>query len=482
MLRLLLMSMMAYGAFAGSAFSYDGADAQSKRRRAPVNKLTSEDDALNTAQRRRLVATTRDLQRNFSIAAWAIRKHLDFVTNFSFASNNAEHVIAEGSEAEQQAKSALDDEIEAIIEEASEPKNCDAAGRHDLSSMVRLGEARATVDGDVLFVRLADGTMQAIEGDRCRSPGGEGRDVKHGVRVDGRGRAIAYAIHTRDGSSFQFERWVPAGNVFHRGYFDRFDQVRGISPMAPALNTLRDLYEGFDLALAKAKIAQLFGLITKRGGLDALGNPTATEINGRTEYSVDLGKGPFHLDLDPGDDAQFLEARTPSTEFQNYSELMIAVSLLSLDLPWNFYKVDATNFFGSRAALNLYLQSVKPKRAANQRLLNQWTRWQLELAILDGRLRLPSGLTIDDLRWSWTPDGLPWWNPSQEADGAIKSIAAGLDNPQRIAQETGTNAFENVDKIAEIQAYARRKGVKLSYAPQPAITIQTGQPSQEGAE
>src|SRR5690606_14912417 len=155
-------------------------------------------------------------------------------------------------------------------------------------------------------------------------------------------------------------------------------------------------------------------------------------------------------------------------EFQSYSELMIAVSLLSLDLPWNFYKVDATNFFGSRAALNLYLQSVKPKRAANQRLLNQWTRWQLELALLDGRLRLPAGLTIDDLRWSWVPDGLPWWNPSQEADGALKSIAAGLDNPQRIAQETGTNAFENVDKIAELQAYGQPKGVTLSFAPKPA--------------
>lgn len=81
-------------------------------------------------------------------------------------------------------------------------------------------------------------------------------------------------------------------------------------------------------------------------------------------------------------------------------------------------------------------------------------------------------MTVDDLRFGWTPDGLPWWNPSQEADGALKSMGAGLDNPQRICLETGTNFFDNVDRIAEAQAYAASRGVDLSFALAGGITIQ----------
>lgn len=458
---------------------YDGA-ADTKARRAPTATIKSEDDTLPPGKRRKLQANASDIQRNFEIAAWAIRKHLDFVTDFSFSSNNAESVLDAASSPEQQAgqqeSSQLDDDIEGLIAEAAVPERCDAAGRHDLLTLLRLTEARATVCGDHALLALTDGTLQSLESDRIRDPkekAPEGVKVVHGVQVDARGRAIAYAVHSRKtGGGYEFERWVPAAHVMLRGYFDRSDQVRGISPMAPSLNRLRDLYEGFNYALAKAKIAQLFGFKITRKGDGDFGNLTNDGTEGKPNYSIDLGAGPWMLDLEPGDDADIMETATPSGEFQSYSEMMIAISLLAVDLPWNFYKVDATNFFGSRAALNLYLKSVKPKRRANVAILNRWTRGQVQRSILSGRLRLPRSMTIDDLRWSWTPDGLPWWNPSQEADGALKSIGAGLDNPQRICLETGTNFFENVDRIAEAQAYAEAKGVQLSFAVAGGITIQ----------
>lgn len=460
-------------------FSYDAAET-TKMRKTPSAAIKHEDEHLNPAKRKKLLANANDIQRNFEIAAWAIRKHLDFVTSFSFASNNAESAIAVDADpariAEQQMKSQLDDDIEGIIEEASAAARCDTAGRHDLSTLLRLGEARATVTGDHALLELADGTIQSIESDRIRDSHGErpaGARVWHGVHVDDRGRSVAYAVHSRtSGGGYNFERWVPASNVMFRGYYDRTDQVRGISPMAPALNRLRDVYEGFNFALAKAKLAQLFGFKISRNGDDAIGNVTNDGTDDSPDYTVDLGAGPWMLDMEPGDDAEIMESANPSNEFQVYTEMMIAVALLSLDLPWNFFKVDATNFFGSRAALNLYMQSVKPKRRATVTILRRWTRRQLRLAILSGRLRLPRSMTVDDLRFGWTPDGLPWWNPSQEADGALKSMGAGLDNPQRICLETGTNFFDNVDRIAEAQAYAASRGVDLSFALAGGITIQ----------
>ena len=466
------------GAVAATQFNYDAAD-DSQRRRNIVSTIKSEDDVLNGSKRRKLQANASDIQRNFEIAAWAVRKHLDFVCAFKFSSNNAEAVMSAeataGQRNEQAAQSMLDQDVEGIVREASAAERCDAAGRHDLDALLRLTEARATVAGDHALIDISDGTMQSIESDRIRSSNEtRGRNgTVHGVHIDRRGRAIAYAVHSRTSSGgYKFERWVPARNLHLRGYFERSDQVRGISPMAPSLNRLRDVYEGFDYALAKAKISQIFGIKVQRNAEDSLGNVDNDGDSDRPDYSVDLGAGAFMLDMEPGDDASIIESTTPSTQFQTYSEMMIAIALLSLDLPWNFYKVDATNFFGSRAALNLYLKSVKPKRSANRTLLSRWTLRQLQLAILQGRLRLPRSMNLKTLRWAWTPEGLPWWNPSQEADGALKSIGAALDNPQRICLETGTNFFENVDRIAEAQNYAETKGVTLSFGVSPGLTIQ----------
>lgn len=445
-------------------FGYD-ATASSPRRTAPRSvAMQHEDDVLDATNRKRLLAATRDVHRNFALAGWALRKHLDFVSTFSFSSRLAE---TDPSQA------GLDDQIEALIARHSEPEMCDAAGTHSLRDLVRITEACATLHGDHFWLLLDDGRVQQIESDRVRWDTLRRRSdemIFHGVRVDSAGRPIAYAIHRRlAGGLYEFERWVPSENVAVRGYYDRADQVRGISPLAPALNTLRDLYEGFDYALGKLKIAQLLGIVTKRQDDSALVTPkaytNASEEGEETErYQIDLGTGIWHLDLEPGDDVQLMHANVPGDAFESYTSMMMSLVLLALDLPWNFYKVDATNFFGSRAALNLYLMSTETKRAANRRLLDRWTRWQLQRAVLSGELRLPGRLTIDDLRWQWTPRGLPWWNPVQEAEGAIRAIGAGLDSPQRVCQQTGSNVFDNIDQIAEVMDYARRKGVPLSFA------------------
>jgi len=64
-------------------FTYDAISGTGKRRQSsPL--LRSEDRELWPFQRKQLVANTRDLQRNFAIAAWMIRRHLDYVTTMTF--------------------------------------------------------------------------------------------------------------------------------------------------------------------------------------------------------------------------------------------------------------------------------------------------------------------------------------------------------------------------------------------------------------
>lgn len=460
-------------------FGYDAVESGKKRRRPSTGLLQSEDRQLPTAKRRDLVSEMRDLQRNYSLAAWAIRKHLDFVSTFGFQSKTGDR--------------HLDDRIEELMEWWGRAENFDVAARHPRARFMRLGEARAVVDGDVGVLKLRDGRLQAIEGDRIRTPwsvpaGANVRtqDLTHGVKTDAAGRALAYCVCRRGtgGRGFEFERMIPAGRLLLHGYFDRFDQVRGITPMASGYNTFQDTYEGMTYALLKAKVAQLFGLKIKRaddgmgGSLGAVTNTaddsddTAESQEEKSGYEVNFGRGPFVLDMDPGDDADFLENKTPSAEFRDFMVQVIGIALKSIDIPYCFYDEAWTNFFGSKAALALYLKSCRTKRDNLRTVLHKLTYWRLLLFVLDGVLELPADLTVPELKFEWIPDGMPWWDQSKEVAGDVAAIAAGLRTRTEIRKERyGDSWTDVIDRLADEEAYIREKKVTITT---PAINVSVG--------
>jgi len=458
-------------------FGYDATE-NKKRRRPSTGRLESEDKQLPTSKRRDLVSEMRDLQRNFSLAAWAIRKHLDFVSTFTFQSKNGDK--------------PLDDRIEELMEWWGRAANFDRAGRHPMGRFVRLAEARAVVDGDIGLMKLADGRVQAIEGDRIRTPwnlpakaGVKAEDLTHGVKTDKAGRALAYCVCRRGsgGSGFEFERMIRAGRILLHGYFDRFDQVRGITPVASGYNSIQDTYEGVTYALLKAKVAQLFGLKINLGddgtGLPGKVTNTADDSDDATEtdeekrgYEVDFGRGPFVLNLDPGDDAEFLENRTPSAEFKEFMLAVIGIGLKAIDIPYCFYDEAHTNFFGSKAALALYLKSCRTKRESLRAMLRKLIYWRLLLFVLDGQLELPAGVTVPDLKFELIPDGMPWWDQSKEVAGDVAAIGAGLRTRTEIRKERyGDDWHDVIDGLAEEEAYIREKEVTIT---QPAINVNVG--------
>ncbi len=288
-----------------------------QQRRDPGTRIQSSDALLDSQKRRRVIEGARELNRNFSVAAWAIRKHLDYVSTFTFQANTDDPVFNE--------------RLEALMNWYNRPINCDIAGRHSLRRMVRLAEMRRVLDGDVFLVKLRDGRLQAIEGDRVRSPDNRVDPMYnwvHGIKVGAGGSMNRVAVWSRslDGQ-YTFERDISAGNVIQLAYFDSFDQVRGVSPLTSAIASFQDSLEVTDYARAKAKITQLFALAITREMAD-----DDAELYG-DEYKVDLGRGPVKLELDPGDKAEFLESRHPSTEFQAFLTLSLQAALKSLDIP-----------------------------------------------------------------------------------------------------------------------------------------------------
>jgi capsid protein len=434
------------------ASGYD-AIASTGKRKAASSVLKHEDEQLKQRDRKNLIGTGRDLARNYSIVSWAVRKHLDYVTQFDF------QMKTENDE--------LNEQVEQLMREWQRPDNCDIAGRHPFPRMLRLLESRRIIDGDSFLLKRSQGSLQAIEGDLIRDPDDHAASQQNwfnGVLVNTSGRALAYGLHKRTGQGqFKFSRRLKARNVIHHACFERFDQVRGISPLAAAFNTFRDCYEGIDFNLALMKAQSLFAMIVTSSAEDGLGAATNTGSG----YDVDFGKGPIKLEMEPGEDAKFLKSDNPGGDTQNFLNLVLGMALKSLDLPFNFYDESHTNFFGSRAAWLLYDRSCHAKRADVLETLRRITVWRMQLWIQDGLLRLPPGMTINDMSFLWINKGMPWWDPAKEINGDLLAISAGLDNPYRICAERGRGDYEdNIKMIAKASAFAEEQEVAVSFAPQ----------------
>lgn len=464
------------------ALGYDAVSSTTRRKAITVN-LKTEDDVLKPADRDSLTSAARDLRRNSSLCAWLIRKHLDFVSRFSFQATSDDP--------------DFNRQLEKFVGEWTRPENFDVAGRHGVRRFMRLTEAHRVVDGDVLHVRLkASKRLQAIVGSRIRNPAQRATPTErwaNGVRITPAGRHIGYAVWTRNqGGTLQFERVVSAQNAVLHGYYDSFEQARGVSPLATAVNQLRDVYTNIDLALARARVDQLLAVAFTTepnpepafGQPDVPGNATVTDYDDdgdgntdRQEVTVDFGDGPVTLNLDPGEDVKFLQGANPSSQFQTFHESVIAIALLALDLPYTFLDVTKQNFVSGLAQLQLYKASCETKQDENRDLLRSHTLWRLAQAVLEGELALPRGMTVGDVPFEWIPAGIPWWDRSKEITGALKAIAAGLDNPQRVAREHGLEFKENVDRIAEALAYSRDKlepfGVQIRFDASPELQLVT---------
>lgn len=428
----------------------------STTRRDPGTVIKTSDSDLTDHKRRRVIAGAQDLQRNFAIAAWAIRKHLDYVATFGFQANSPD--------------AAFNQELERLIAWRSRAANLDVTGRHSLGRFLRLAEAARVVSGDVALVKFNNGQLQAIEGDRIRTPNilenyGSDQNI-HGFRVAPTGRIKSISVHRRlaDGR-YEFEREVPAANFLHLGYFDTFDQVRGVSPLASAIAPLQDQAEVMDYARAKSKVTQLFALAITRQMADS-----DDEEGQSGDYEVDFGKGPVKLELDPGDKAEFLESRHPSTEFQAFAVLCLQLALKSLDMPWSFVDESFTNYSGSRTALIQYQQSCRAKREDLIELLDRLTGWWVNQWIAEGVISLPRGVaSVGELNWQWVPAGVPWFNPEQEIQADVLAIENKIRTRSEIRKERyGDDWRDVVLKLREEEDFLRENGFNQLQAEAPA--------------
>lgn len=468
---------------------------QDKGRRQTTTKRTkSEDATLKSGDRQKLVAGARDQVRNYAILGWMLRRHVDYVSRFSPL------VGATGSD-------ELDDYLERELKRHGRRRNFDASKRHCRNQFMRIFEAMKFLDGDAAILKLAGAKFQGIEGDRIARPMSlppaiEQAVTDHGLILDDMGATAKYCVCKRKTGAptmLEYDQLVDASAVVFDGYFGRFDQTRGISPLSSALNASTDLHEAMEWTQLKIKLHALMGIqINREQQATAADGFATTEIEANdidadgvetadNQYEFNT-RGITVFDLDPGESVKPIESETPSDEFANWTDKMIRFILLAADIPYSAFNGDAASFSARIADREEYEKSAEEKREKNREVLQELYEFVLADWYANRpefrRLVQASGKTVEQIAdmIEWCAAGTPWLDKLKEVNGDAMSVASGFESRQRICKRRGTDFFKVIDELALEQEYAKERGVVLAIGSPGQSTIEQIEKDVEGDE
>lgn len=437
---------------------YDAVKQGTSRRRIHISS-EPEDSILNSGGRQSVLSQGRDAIRNFTLAGFVVRKHLQSVAWYEFRAKTG---IA-----------WLDDELKRRVEKWQRPQFCDITGRRSFAELIYLIELLRVVDGDVFILLLRNNRLQVIEGDRVRSSG-VGTDLSgpewvQGVKVNKAGKPIAYAICDRGQyGGFTLNRIVNSDNCKMLGYYQRADQIRGVSLLTPALRAISYLYDGLDLALAKLKLEQILGLKTMTDDTSGIGYSEDEDREGDIHKRAveKLGPGILHLELRQGEDAAFMESNNPSRNYQDFVEQTTRLIFAALDIPYSFYDGSKTNYYGSEGEFEQYIDSVERKQQATINLLDDiFVNWLVPnwLTDPDDPLFLPPGVSPADLygRAGWHGAGLPAWRMLRRVKELLVAVQAGFLPASEAVGDYGYDLASNLEELAKIKNRAEELGLSL---------------------
>ena len=273
---------------------------------------------------------------------------------------------------------------------------------------------------------------------------------------------------------------VPAGEVAHLALLRRPGQVRGEPWLTRALVKMHELDKYDDAQLLRQQIAALFaGFVSDDTGED-LGDEEdligGTVMDGGGVELASLEPGTMQV-LPSGKSVNWSAPPSPGDnyeEFVRHQARSVATSLGMLyeQLTGDYSQINDRTF---RAAVNEFRRRCAMWQ--HHVVVFQWCRPVLrrwaEFAVLSGRVRLPSGITVGQVaRAKWVPQGFAYIHPVQDVQSKELEVRAGFKSRNSVTSAAGDD-IEQIDaEIAADNARADKSG--LVFDTDPRKTTRSG--------
>lgn len=373
--------------------------------------------------------------------------------------------------------------------------------RFDCRGLMGRVEAQDTIlrsawrDGDLLIVKLRNGSCQIVEGERIGSGAGiaaRSTDTYvEGVHMDAAGRPIAFDVcrRVRGGGSHGFGGG-PVARVDARDCVYLVNprlrwssQTRGEPLLAASLQVFEDITEVTDATVVAARMAAMLAamIITENPGetqaamLSQMTDDESGTVAGATQAEQVWKPGSI-LHLKPGEDVKQMEPKQPGPRFDMFVSTMKRQIGAEIGLPLELLDMDfsKTNFFGTRAAMVIgWLGFGRTQGWLGRRGLSPVTLWALNNAIEDGEVPAHP----DWKKHKWVAAPMPAIDEEAMYKAKAVGVAAGLLTHKDAIEQLGGDQAEAMDQMELERKDMARRGIKNAVP-----TIVSGDPANVAPE
>lgn len=456
---------------------------QPSRRSADADILPSLD---------RLVARSRDIDRNNGVAKAGIQTIVDNVVGTGLRLSSRPNYLVLGQTKEWAIAFARD--YEALFYEWWWSTACHAGDTMTGDQITTQNIRSQLVNGDWVVLPQwigdrGDGfstKFLTVESDRLTNPNNEGNTSTRRGGIDfefATGMPLAYWFrnaHPGDYNSTGYDGWTriprktPWGRlqVLHGFDPDRPAQSRGKPLLSAVLSNFKsaDRYVNAEINAAVAN-AMVAGLIYTDLDQDAIvelfRNKEDEYLKARKEHSsIQLEAGSL-VPMFPGDKLEPFIPSRPAAQFGAFMTNVHRIIAVGLDMPYELLMKDfsETNYSSARASMLEAWRSFMRRR--------DWlgTQWMdnvnmlfMEEVVNDGRLKLPRGVDFYRYKQALTRaryigPGRGWVDPVKEATAAALRIKFNLSTLEKECAEQGDDWREVLEQVAYELKEKERLGI-----------------------
>lgn len=388
------------------------------------------------------------------------------------------NVIGSGFQIQAKGKNAkLNKELECLWRKWCKARNCDVTGNQSLNEMLRMAVVRKKVDGGILFVKryTKDGmipfSLQMVEVDELdtgfESPHEATHKVVGGIEYNEYNRPVGYWIrqYQVDGYTLAMPIYVKADDVIFYFTKKRPSQIREMSDMSPTVTRIRDVNEFITAVSVKQRIeACLSVFIKKQLPVSGIGRNGSSTTDGRTSYDGKTLTPGMIKELNAGDEVQVVNPTGQSADATSFVKLQQRLVGAGQGISYEATSRDMseTNYASARQGSiedEMTFQEEKEKILA---ILDEIYETFVISCVMSGMVQCKDFWEKKDeyLAHEWIQSPKKWIDPQKESGAMKTALSIGVKTYKQIAAENGTDWRTQIDDIAEVNEYAKSKGLE----------------------
>ena len=369
-------------------------------------------------------------------------------------------------------------ELERLWKRWCKARNCDVTGQQSMNEILRMAVVRKKVDGGILFVKryTRDGfipfSLQMVEVDELDNlqvtPRNKDCKVVGGIEYNSYNRPVGYWIKTYqiDGFTISDPVYVKAEDVIFYYTKKRPSQIREMSDMSQTITRIRDVNEFITAVSVKQRIeACLSVFIKKQLPVTGIGRSSGAATSERFDYDGKTLTPGMIKELNAGDEVQVVNPTGQSADATSFVKLQQRLVGAGQGISYEATSRDMseTNYASARqGAIEDELTFVEEQDKLLAVLDEIYETFVIS-CVLAGQISAPDFWENKEkyLEHEWIIQPKKWIDPQKEANATKTALNTGVKTFKQVSAENGTDWRVQIDDMAEVIAYADKKGIDV---------------------